>query len=690
MKRILFLISILAVSCIYGIASYGMGLFPEPPGHNIIIVGVVKCIENGVMKPEPGATVTVKTITDMAELGDYDLPEPETAVTDANGIWFMSFTIPLKIALPKKFEGEIIPKCKTTRIEISEPFETTYNMGGFYDFITGRAGNLTQLILDMAARAIKFDAPGVPTEIEFLAYASFVYTEVVCGKEVPPPQPATPEKEEEEPPVVPTTPEIPEKEPPVTTPPTIPGGRSIGETPHTPPWPEVPKEPPPQTDKYRACITKCLPILERLKPLEARLKELESSESDEVKRIKKEIERLTNVRDINRLAGKQQKYITPDGGEHWGSPKFEQQYRDNGYNPVAGTERMSPERQKFIDMVNKKIDSLKPELSAAMKKDRDWKDAERKEIEGEINRVRQEYEDCIKACDKYKEKPKDTSRAGIIKDFVIPLGGRPGPDHIGTPSLEPQVPQDTTPLPGGTKSAPADAVPESGEGGMIIGEPVHLPPSPEDDFDKVPPLDLSNYDTTVVPIGTEEVQYKKLGGDRVTLDTGTAYKMRSDGMDVDVAALPTGKGADFRKWTVDEVKLDVDGKTIEPSREEDFYVARESVAKEAAVATFVALGSQYRRCAEGAESGEVCPVTGQRKEASERKDTSQDAIDKAGMAAGLGLLSSQAKGEIKGKKASFNLNKDQAQKVLDKKAQMKAVVSNKATHQSQTLKTTLR
>jgi UDP-3-O-acyl-N-acetylglucosamine deacetylase len=60
------------------------------------------------------------------------------------------------------------------------------------------------------------------------------------------------------------------------------------------------------------------------------------------------------------------------------------------------------------------------------------------------------------------------------------------------------------------------------------------------------------------------------------------------------------------------------------------------------------------------------------------------------MVAGLGLLASQAKGEITGKKASFHLDNEQADKVMNKKAALKVSAKNEEAHQSKTFNLPLR
>ena len=77
-----------------------------------------------------------------------------------------------------------------------------------------------------------------------------------------------------------------------------------------------------------------------------------------------------------------------------------------------------------------------------------------------------------------------------------------------------------------------------------------------------------------------------------------------------------------------------------------------------ALILFAALGSQYVGYAARAEAtpGQVCPVTGQIEYSSDEKNTGvHEVIDRTGMAAGLGLLSGQAKGELEGQKSTFIL-----------------------------------
>jgi len=271
-----------------------------------------------------------------------------------------------------------------------------------------------------------------------------------------------------------------------------------------------------------------------------------------------------------------------------------------------------------------------------------------------------------------------------------------------------QAPPQKSDTSAGGQVAPAPPDAAAGEGPMPIG-PAQPLVDPNAGFDKEPPVNTDNY-TTYTPapepevtgaappivshgrqiLAGEEVQYKKVEGDRMAVDTAVAYKPTPAGMDVTTASVATGRGSDFRKWNIDKVRLELDGETIKPQKEENFYIEKESYYRGAAAAAFAAIGSQYSRYADEAQSGEVCPVTGQKKESSEQKNTIRDGIDRTGMAAGMGLLASQARGSISAKKSIFKLNEAQADKVLAGKCAVETTAKNEDAHQEQTFKIPLK
>lgn len=138
---------------------------------------------------------------------------------------------------------------------------------------------------------------------------------------------------------------------------------------------------------------------------------------------------------------------------------------------------------------------------------------------------------------------------------------------------------------------------------------------------------------------------------------------------IEVAVLSIGKGTEFRHWEPQDIVLVVDGKKIKPCGTDKFYVPKESAAKDIAVAVFVGLGSQHEEDASCYEGGE------------KRGETAK-AIDRAGMAAGLGLLVSSSKGEITGLKARFKIPGGQD---AIKSARVEAKILNTDTHKKMTV-----
>ncbi|GEM_PF-3128981 len=303
-------------------------------------------------------------------------------------------------------------------------------------------------------------------------------------------------------------------------------------------------------------------------------------------------------------------------------------------------------------------------------------------------------QDAVKTPDTGRSTTPDVVRTSDVTRPTDTTG--PGGDTIrGGPTGTPTG-VDTTPAPppGSTTTIP-------GGGPMPISDPVHL--MDNSGFSKTPPVSTDYYTTRVpgqkyeapptlgvsdrssgIESSGEEIQYKKVGGNGMAVDTGILYTPTPGGMNVTTSAVATGQGANFRKWEITDIRMNVDGDVINPSEKNKFYIEKASYLRGAAAVTITAIGSQYRRHSDQTESGEVCPVTGEKKEPSEEKETS--AGDRAAMAAGMGLLASQARGEIPAIKAVFNLNQDQAQKVLDKKSELQVTAKNAATHQEQNVK----
>jgi hypothetical protein len=216
-------------------------------------------------------------------------------------------------------------------------------------------------------------------------------------------------------------------------------------------------------------------------------------------------------------------------------------------------------------------------------------------------------------------------------------------------------------------------------------------PSPvtETPKDAAKPAEDTTKDTTSAE-PTESVQYRQDKVEDVTVDTGIVYKETPAGRQIDISSLPRGKGIDLREWQVKDITLLVDGQKIKPRTKDNFYVDKKSSFRDPAVAVITAIGTQYRPYAKEAESGKVCPVTGKKLESEgQSRSGADEAIETAGMTAGLGLLVSQAKGTITGKKCSFSLDKETAGKLDGKDDYARITVINESKNITRTMKVPL-
>jgi len=141
----------------------------------------------------------------------------------------------------------------------------------------------------------------------------------------------------------------------------------------------------------------------------------------------------------------------------------------------------------------------------------------------------------------------------------------------------------------------------------------------------------------------EESQYKRFKMEKETTDAAIMYKIRPDGMDVAVSAVTMGKGAEFRKWEVTDIRLRIAGEAVRPDSYGRFYVTKESIFRYPAAVLFGVIGGMSTYGQSGLGAG----------------------ITAAGAAIGLGLLATQAKGDITGRNALFRLSGELAAKIRD-------------------------
>ena len=131
---------------------------------------------------------------------------------------------------------------------------------------------------------------------------------------------------------------------------------------------------------------------------------------------------------------------------------------------------------------------------------------------------------------------------------------------------------------------------------------------------------------------------------------------------LETSLLTTGKGSDYRNWEPEKPVLQLGKEQLRPCSQAPFYVPKESATDVTMVATaiFTSIDHEY---ADDAERAAQTPGTSCASGAAHPPHRSRTAraIDQAGKAAALGLLTAQAKGEIKGLRATFDVTGREAQ-----------------------------
>ena len=189
----------------------------------------------------------------------------------------------------------------------------------------------------------------------------------------------------------------------------------------------------------------------------------------------------------------------------------------------------------------------------------------------------------------------------------------------------------------------------------------------------------------------EGIVYESLESGKVNCAAGILYKKTDTGMKVDITAIVTGKGSDFRKWEVTDIKIFTGKEALYPSSYDKFYGRSESVFRVPAAVLFAAIGTQYERYGENPYAGKVYKIGGKKVKIPERNYGSiERGIDKAGMTAGLGLLTSQAKGDITGLKSIFNIDEATLNKLKKEGGSIKITAENKEGKKKKRFKTIIK
>ncbi|MBI4354799.1 MAG: hypothetical protein HY595_06130 [Candidatus Omnitrophica bacterium] len=122
-------------------------------------------------------------------------------------------------------------------------------------------------------------------------------------------------------------------------------------------------------------------------------------------------------------------------------------------------------------------------------------------------------------------------------------------------------------------------------------------------------------------------------------------------MRLETSVLSTGSDVHGRNWVPENPMLRVGKERLKPCQTEPFYATKEATTNAAAV-VLAAISDDYADDAKAAEAskGASCHASGGDREA--KRDSPQE---RAAKAAAIGLLASQAKGQIEGLRATFDV-----------------------------------
>jgi hypothetical protein len=162
----------------------------------------------------------------------------------------------------------------------------------------------------------------------------------------------------------------------------------------------------------------------------------------------------------------------------------------------------------------------------------------------------------------------------------------------------------------------------------------------------------------------EEVEYKKFKFDESSCDVGVHYKKVKKGLLIGVSAIATGKGSEFRKWEVSDIKINIDSRRFMPDKESNFYVTEESLFRVPGAILFAAIG------AFGEYGG----------------SNLNNNLSKIGVGLGMGLIALQAKGEITGKRCVFNVPPDELDKIVEGRDSIGIMIKNEDLHLKESIK----
>ena len=162
----------------------------------------------------------------------------------------------------------------------------------------------------------------------------------------------------------------------------------------------------------------------------------------------------------------------------------------------------------------------------------------------------------------------------------------------------------------------------------------------------------------------EEIEYKKFKSDDASCDVGIRYKKTPKGIIVGVSAIATGRGSEFRKWSVSDIKLRIGGERYRPDQESKFYVTEESYFRvPGAILIGVLAGlHDYGGSNFNNTLSQVC------------------------VGIGVGLIALQAKGEITGERCAFYLPPDVFERLKEGEDSIEIAIANEDRHLKESIR----
>jgi hypothetical protein len=162
----------------------------------------------------------------------------------------------------------------------------------------------------------------------------------------------------------------------------------------------------------------------------------------------------------------------------------------------------------------------------------------------------------------------------------------------------------------------------------------------------------------------DQTEYKKFKLEDASCDVGVRYKNTPQGLMLGVSAIATGKGSEFRKWSVSNIKLRIGNNRIRPDMESNYYVTEESFFRVPGAVVIAAIGFF------GEYGG----------------SNFNNTMSKIGIGLGLGLIALCAKGEITGKRCLFNIPAEMAGRIEEGRDNIEITISNDDQHLEDTIK----